>query len=144
MFERLSRVVERPGLFGAEYKGDPNVDSHSSFRRDRSSRRRHNFFSRKRVRRWRLSPTPNEAGATYHPEHASKRSRADIDSDLNSAMKQPAWNAASRGAPWPVAKTGEPKSRAQVVAELDVAMKHPAWNSVSRGAPWPPVLNNPK
>lgn len=88
--------------------------------------------------------TPNEAGATYHPEHASKRSRADIDSDLNSAMRQPAWNAASRGAPWPVAKTGEPKSRAQVVAELDTAMKHPAWNSVSRGAPWPPVLNNPK
>lgn len=89
-------------------------------------------------------PSPNEAGATYHLEHASKRSRADIDSDLNSAMKHPAWNAASRGAPWPVANTGEPKTRAQVVAELDGAMKHPAWNSVSRGAPWPPVLNNPK
>lgn len=89
-------------------------------------------------------PASNEAGATYHPEHAAKLSRDQVGTDLNAAMQQPGWNSASRGAPWPVAKSAEPKTRAQVVSELETAMKHPAWNSVSRGAPWPPVLNNPK
>ncbi len=89
-------------------------------------------------------PASNEAGATYHPEHAAKLSRDQVDKDLSTAMQQPAWNSASRGAPWPVAKAGEPKTRAQVVSELEAAMKIPAWNSVSRGAPWPPVLNNAK
>ena len=89
-------------------------------------------------------PTSNEAGAVFHPDHASSRSRAEIESELTKAQAHPAWNSASRGAPWPVAKLGEPKTRAQVVAELDAAMKHPAWNSVSRGAPWPSVLASSK
>lgn len=90
-------------------------------------------------------PSSNEAGATHHPEHASANQRNQVTAELSAATKHPAWGTAiSRGAPWPVAKTGEPKSRSQVNAELATAMKSPAWNSVSRGAPWPPVLADAK
>lgn len=82
-------------------------------------------------------PTPDEAGAVYHPQHASLRTRADVATELGKAQTHPAWNSVSRGAPWPAARQGEPKTRAQVAAELNAAMKHPAWNAVSRGAPWP-------
>lgn len=90
-------------------------------------------------------PSSNEAGATYHPEHASANQRNQVMAELNAATRHPSWGTAiSRGAPWPIAKTGEPKTRAQVNAELATAMKSPAWNSVSRGAPWPPVLADAK
>ncbi|RYE59374.1 MAG: DUF4148 domain-containing protein [Hyphomicrobiales bacterium] len=85
-------------------------------------------------------PSSQEEGVAYHPAHASKANRGQVTSELSQAMKHPSWNTAiSRGAPWPVASSGEPKTRAQVNAELQAAMKSPAWNSVSRGAPWPPA-----
>lgn len=88
-------------------------------------------------------PEPTEAGATYHPDHASKLSGTQVAAELIQAQKHPLWNTAiSRGAPWPAAKLGEPKTRTQVNSELQAAMKSPAWNSVSRGAPWPAVLTS--
>ncbi|PNG48937.1 MULTISPECIES: hypothetical protein [unclassified Variovorax] len=89
-------------------------------------------------------PATGELGATYHPQHASATSGSQVAADLEKAQKHPAWNAASRGAPWPVAKSGEPKTRDQVNAELNAAMKDPAWKNVSRGAPWPTVVADPK
>ncbi|MBU1357590.1 MAG: DUF4148 domain-containing protein [Gammaproteobacteria bacterium] len=90
-------------------------------------------------------PAPTEAGVTYHPEHASTRSRDQVVAEFDQATKHPSWNTAmSRGAPWPVTRSAEPKTRDQVNAELQVAMKNPAWSSVSRGAPWPPILANAK
>ena len=85
-------------------------------------------------------PAPNEAGVTYHPEHAGAKTSQQVAAELDAATKHPAWQTSmSRGAPWPVAKSAEPKTRDQVNAELQAAMKHPAWNSASRGAPWPVV-----
>lgn len=90
-------------------------------------------------------PSNGEAGATYHPDHASTSSSEQVAADLQKAQQHPAWNTAiSRGAPWPVAKTGEPKTRAQVNAELNAAMQHPAWKNVSRGAPWPTYVADKK
>ncbi|MBP6898238.1 MULTISPECIES: DUF4148 domain-containing protein [Pseudacidovorax] len=83
-------------------------------------------------------PATTEAGATFHPEHASTKTREQVNADLQTAMKHPAWDRVSRGAPWPVAKTGPGLTREQVNADLQAAMKHPAWDRVSRGgAPWP-------
>ena len=83
-------------------------------------------------------PAPNEAGVTYHPDHLGNKTSQQVAEELDAATKHPAWQTSmSRGAPWPVAKSAEPKTRDQVSAELQAAMKHPAWNSVSRGAPWP-------
>lgn len=88
-------------------------------------------------------PSNDEAGATYHPSHASTTTGSQVAADLAKAQKHPAWNTSiSRGAPWPVAKTGEPKTRDQVNAELKAAMQHPAWSNVSRGAPWPTVVSS--
>lgn len=90
-------------------------------------------------------PANGESGATYHPDHASTASSQQVAADLLKAQQHPAWNTAiSRGAPWPVAKTGEPKTREQVNAELNAAMQHPAWKNVSRGAPWPTVVADKK
>lgn len=83
-------------------------------------------------------PDTSEAGAVFFPDHVSVKSREQVNAELASAMQHPAWQTAiSRGAPWPVTKTGAGLTREQVNADLDAAMKHPAWNSVSRGAPWP-------
>lgn len=81
--------------------------------------------------------TAGEAGVTYYPDHASKASSEQVATDLEKAQKNPAWNSASRGAPWPAVNAGAPKSRDQVNAELNSAMQDPAWGSASRGAPWP-------
>ena len=90
-------------------------------------------------------PAPTEAGFTHHPEHAIARSRDQVVAEFNQAQKHPSWNTAmSRGAPWPVTRSAEPKTRAQVNQELERAMKHPAWSSVSRGAPWPAVMADAK
>ncbi|XXQ52990.1 DUF4148 domain-containing protein [Xenophilus aerolatus] len=84
-------------------------------------------------------PANGEAGATFHPEHAASKSRDHVGNELAAATQHPAWQTAiSRGAPWPVAKSGPGLTREQVSAELQAAMKHPAWDRVSRGgAPWP-------
>lgn len=85
-------------------------------------------------------PTSDEAGAVFHADHASSRSRGDVSSELNQAMKHRSWSTSiSRGAPWPVTSAEAPKTRDQVKAEFAAAMKMPAWSSVSRGAPWPSV-----
>lgn len=90
-------------------------------------------------------PASSEAGATYHPDHVVSRSRTAVEADLGTAMRHPSWGTAiSRGAPWPVARTEQPKTREQVKAELAAAMKNPAWNMVSKGAPWPVVLSDAK
>ncbi|MEJ8855894.1 DUF4148 domain-containing protein [Variovorax robiniae] len=69
-------------------------------------------------------PAPGEAGVTYVPEHDKREnSRQQVVADLEKAQKQPAWNAASRGAPWPVAKTGAPKTRDDVSKEAANAMR---------------------
>ena len=48
-------------------------------------------------------PTSDEAGAVFHADHASSRSRGDVSSELNQAMKHRSWSTSmSRGAPWPV------------------------------------------
>lgn len=83
-------------------------------------------------------PAPNEAGVTYHPDHASTRARGEVIAEFNQAAKHPRWNTAmSRGAPWPASSAETPKTREQVQGELATVMKHPAWNAVSRGASWP-------
>ena len=84
-------------------------------------------------------PANTEAGATFHPEHASTKTRDQVNAEFAVAAKHPAWQPAiSRGAPWPVVKTGPGLTREQVNADLQAAMKHPAWDRVSRGgAPWP-------
>lgn len=90
-------------------------------------------------------PSSQEEGVAFQPDHVSKATREQVAGELSQAMKHPAWNTAiSRGAPWPVASSGQPKTRAEVNAELQAAMKSPAWNSVSRGAPWPPAPANVK
>lgn len=89
-------------------------------------------------------PTSDEAGAVFHADHVSVRSRGEVLSELNQAMKHNSWSTSiSRGAPWPATSSEAPKSRAQVKAELAAAMKMPAWNSISRGGPWPPVSVTP-
>jgi len=84
-------------------------------------------------------PSNSEAGATYHPEHAAAKTRDQVNAEFIVAAQHPSWQPAiSRGAPWPVAKTGPGLTREQVNADLRAAMKHPAWDRVSRGgAPWP-------
>ncbi len=89
-------------------------------------------------------PANGEAGATYHPDHAQWSSGQQVAADLEKAQKSPAWNAASRGAPWPVQSAGKPRTREEVNAELNAAMRDPAWKNVSRGAPWPTVVADPK
>lgn len=80
-------------------------------------------------------PESNEAGAAFFPDHAAVKSRSEVNAELATAMKHPAWQPViSRGAPWPVPAGGAGLTRAQVNAELQAAMRHPAWNSVSRGA----------
>jgi hypothetical protein len=85
-------------------------------------------------------PEPTEAGAQFHPQHVTQKSRAEVQTALRQAQQHPAWQSTSRGAPWPVA-ADSPKTREQVRAELVSAMQHPAWNAVSRGAPW--AVENP-
>ena len=85
-------------------------------------------------------PANGEAGVTYHPEHAKWSSGQQVALELEQAQKSPAWNAASRGAPWPVQNAGKPKTR----EEVNAAMRDPAWKSVSRGAPWPTPVADPK
>ncbi|WP_431273242.1 DUF4148 domain-containing protein [Variovorax ureilyticus] len=89
-------------------------------------------------------PANGEAGVTYHPDHAKWSSGQQVAAELEKAQKSPAWNAASRGAPWPVQSAGQPKTREEVNAELNAAMRDPAWKSVSRGAPWPTPVADPK
>jgi hypothetical protein len=82
-------------------------------------------------------PANSEVGVTYHPEHASKTAREQVVAELSEAQKQRSWSASSRGAPWPIARTAEPRTRAQVNAELQQAMALPTWSAINRGAPWP-------
>lgn len=82
-------------------------------------------------------PEDGEAGAKFYPQHVAANSRDGVSSDLQKAMTQRGWNAASRGAPWPT-QNDAPRSREQVQAELQTAMTDPAWDGVSRlGAAWP-------
>ncbi|MBN8750608.1 Uncharacterised protein [Xylophilus ampelinus] len=84
-------------------------------------------------------PQNGEVGATFHPDHVSSKSRDQVNTELVAATQLPAWQPLiSRGAPWPIAKTGPGLTREQVNAELQAAMKTPAWDRVGRlGAPWP-------
>ena len=69
-------------------------------------------------------PANGEAGASYHPDHAKWSSGQQVAAELEKAQKSPAWNAASRGAPWPVQSAGKPRTREEVNAELNAAMPY--------------------
>jgi len=67
---------------------------------------------------------PTEAGVTRHPDHARlDPSRDRVVADLETARNQPAWSAVSQGAPWPVARIGQPATREAVEAEAIKAMR---------------------
>lgn len=67
---------------------------------------------------------PTEAGVERYPDHLRQDpSRDKVVAELETAQKQPAWNAVSRGAPWPASRAGQPATREAVEAEAIKAMR---------------------
>lgn len=64
-------------------------------------------------------PTNNEAGVTYHPDHArSTKSRADVLAELDAARKDGTLFIMQRGGAVPIKSTGPGKTRDEVRSEL--------------------------
>jgi hypothetical protein len=84
-------------------------------------------------------PEPTEAGASFNPDHATQKTREQVNAELAAAKALPNWDRISRsGAAWPAINVGPSLTREQVAASLQAAMSNPAWDRISRtGAAWP-------
>lgn len=61
----------------------------------------------------------DEAGFTYHPDHATKgKSRAEVQAELEAARKDGTLALMQRGAPLPIKSAGPAKTRQQVIDEM--------------------------